>query len=381
MRYLINTLLSSPQEVLFTLLIFILSKQLDASPLQLMFMASLKPITSLASFYLTAFFSKKPRTILFLNTALSILPCFYFPFTDNVWFFILAYALFYIGMRASYPAWIEILKRDFPLSQMSKTISWGNSLYYGVMIFLPLAITPFLDAYPKSWKIIFIAAALIKSLSIVLLFYLKDTNSEVTLINPFKQSWDILKRSPYFTHYLLLFFIGGAGIIGTQSILPDFFKQGLQLNYTQLALAFSFCKGVAFVCSAPCWHKYLKHSSLYLLNGFVDFFSCLFFIFLLLSNVELLWLYPAYISYGTMQAGCQLSWNLSGAVFSAEGESVSYSNLNLALVGLRGMICPPIGYLIYTYGGANGAFLWAFSLCFAGILYSVWLQRRYNLSY
>ncbi len=52
--FIISRFLSVPLEVLFTLLIFILSKNIAISPFQLTLVACIKPMSALVSFYLSS---------------------------------------------------------------------------------------------------------------------------------------------------------------------------------------------------------------------------------------------------------------------------------------------------------------------------------------
>lgn len=388
--YLLNTVLKCPHEALFTFLIFILSAQLGATPFQLMILACLKPITSIFSFYTCAMMDHRPhkvRLYLVFNTLAGCLPSFLFPLIDHVWYYIVAYAFAMISIGATYPVWIEYIKKSDDREKMSKIISNGTSIEYGIIIFAPTLMAFCIDSSPYLWKLMFVAASLIKMSGIALIFCMKlDTfsserkSTELTvytlITGPFSKGWEILKKKPGFTHYLLIFFLGGAGIIGTQPILPLYFNQELKLSYTELALAFSFCKGMSFVISSPLWAKFVSRTSLYVVNGIMNLFTCVFFCLLLAADSSVFWLYPAYLFYGTMQAGCKLSWNLSGAVFSEEEESTFYSSMNLALVGIRGIICPYLGYFLFTLTNSATVFCIAITLCLIAILYAFWAERK-----
>jgi len=390
--YLSYTVLSSPLEVLFTFLIFILGTNLGATPFQLMIMASLKPITSLFSFYASALLhnnSHRIRQYLFAITFVGCLPCFFFPFIDNVWYYIASYALFMVTMRAAYPAWVEILKTRLDLPSMSRVVSKGSSIYFGIMIFLPPLAAYWIDMNPNIWRWLYASAALLKLSSVIMISCIKidvsvseteksNVNFYSLFVEPLSKGWQLLKSKPYFAHYLMLFCIGGVGLIGTQSILPIFFKQNLNLSYTELAMAFSFCKGIAFIATAPFWAKFLDRKSIYLLNCVVNVFTCLFFGMLLASNYGVYWLYPAYLFYGSMKAGSELSWNMSGVMFSGKDESCIYSSMNLALVGFRGLICPCLGYLLFSFTNVNVVFVCALAVSFLGILYGLWIENHYR---
>lgn len=381
--FITSRLLASPLEVLFTLLIFILNKNLEVLPLQLTLVATIKPVSSLFSFYISSIIFDNPhrmRTYLFLNILIGSLPCLLFPFTDNVWFYIASYALFLITNRAASPAWMEVLKNNTDTLTIAKTVSYGNSIFYFMSIVLAPIIGFLMDEAPHLWRYIFLSLALLKMINMTLIFAIKpDMKIQIRkpFIEPLKRGWLLLKEKPSFSHYLFLYCIGGMGIIGTQSILPLYFKDTLNLSYTELALAFSCFKGLSFLLSSSSWVKYTQNHSLYRLNSFANIFTVIYFVLILLAGFETSLLYLAYISYGVMLAGCELSKELSGPYFSGTDDSTIYSSLNLALGGIRGCIFPVVGSLLYAYTGPTVIFTTAASLCLAGSFYGLWLERRF----
>lgn len=386
--YLLNKCLCSPLEAMFSILVFIISKDAGATPLQIAVFTAAKPIVSLFALYLSSLIVGKPervRAYLITINLVGCLPCFFFPFIDNPWFYIAAFALFTTTSRASAPAWSEILKSNIGLGTMAKSISKGTSINYTAILFLPLILSFWMDQSKMIWKMIFCFFALMQMTNaFVVLLKVKLTANTITtqrqpiyLIAPWKQAWETLRKSPPFAKYLLMFFLGGMGLVAMQSVLPIYFNETLHLSYTQLTLAFSFCKGISFLATSPVWARYANRFSLFLVNCMINLFSCLFILFILTSKFYLGWLYVAYLMYGAMQSGCEISWNISGPVFSRENESTAYSNLNLILVGLRGCLSPVIGQLIFIYSGAVSVFVMAFTLCLVSLIYAFWLDRLY----
>lgn len=389
---LINRILCAPLEILFTLLIFILSKNLNALPLHLTLIACIKPISSFFAFYANSAIIDNPqriRSYLLINCLIGSFPCLFFPFIENVWFYIGAYAVFMISNRAVYPAWVEIMKENLEGDALSKLISQWTSINYIISIFLPPFICYLMDRDEGIWRILFFGFAVLQMLNMGLIFFIKTNvyhscikiSTTKSLLHPLQKGWAILKEKPAFRHYQLLFFLGGAGIIGSQSILPIYFKDNLNLSYIKLGMAFSFCKGISFILTSPFWGRYANRISLYHVNCYVNLCSSLFFLFILASNYETNWLFVAYLIYGTMQAGCEMSWNLSGPIFSGRDESTIYSSLNLAFVGIRGLICPSLGYLLFVYTSADIVFATCGLLCLLGIAYGLWVDRKYQTSF
>ena len=61
--------------------------------------------------------------------------------------------------------------------------------------------------------------------------------------------------------------LGGAGLMFMQPVLPIFSEETLKLSYTELALAFAFCKGISFILSIPSVWGFLSSS----VCQFIDF--------------------------------------------------------------------------------------------------------------
>jgi hypothetical protein len=390
--YLASRILIAPQDIFFTLLIFILSKSLNATTFQLTLIACIKPITSLFAFYLSTLLYDKPHRIrlyLMINLALGAIPCFFYPFIDNIWFYIASYTVHMITRRAQDPAWIEILKRDLAIPPLSQLVSRGSSIYYCVSMALPPLLSFWMDRDAQIWRILFCSFATLQLLDLFVLCFLmrvpeKNTTERVQpslsqlFVDPLKNGWELLKRNPPFSHYLTLFLLGGIGIIATQPLLPKYFQQNLNLSYTELTLAFSFCKGISFVLSSPIWSRAVLWMGLYRLNALMDIFTSLFFGGVLLACFGVEWLYLGYLFYGMMQGGCELTWNLSGPVFAKNKDSTPYSSLNLILIGVRGCICPFLGYLLSVYISAIPVFGLALTFCLLGALYGLWLDAKYR---
>lgn len=386
MLFLGSRLLCGPLEAIFMLLIFFVSKELHANILQLTVLAAAKPIVSLFAFYASSLVVGRPqwiRKFLILLNIIGCIPCLLFPFVDNVWFFVVSYALFITTIRASFPAWNEILKNNVGLDKMGSLISKGTSINYFITMFVPVALSYWIDQNHQIWKTLFFALALLQLLNTIMICCLhfkpkSEESSAISLesmfVDPWKNGWQLCKENRGFAKYLVMFFLGGAGIIGLQPVLPNFFQTSLGLSYTQLTVAFSFCKGIGFIFTSPIWARTVSQRSLYFINAGVNFFSSLFIAFLLASSLNINWVFIAYLMYGVMQAGCEISWNMSGPMFSQKKDSISYSNLNLALVGLRGLICPFMGQLIFINTNALFVFVCSGSLCLLSLVYAIWLD-------
>lgn len=386
-----TSILNTPFWAIFNMLPFILYKDLHATPLQVTAIIILKPAVSLFALYWSALIEKrKDRLIsnLIWARVISHVPFFFFPFVDNPWFFIASFGLYMMLSRGTVPAWMEVLKLNIPDVSREKVFAYGSALGYVGSAVIPFALGGLMDTYVHSWRWIFPATALI-SLGAILFknripIHLDNSNeNEATvttlsvtqqLIKPWKSAWELLRRRPDFARYQLGFMLGGSGLIVMQPALPVFFMDGLHLTYTELAVALTLCKGVGFALTSSTWAKMMSKIDIYRFNSWVTLLAFLFPLCLLAAQINLTWLYCGYLLYGVMQAGSEMSWNLSGPLFAKTEDSSVYSSVNVLTVGLRGCFVPAIGSLLAYQVHASGVMLLGGALC----LLSAFFMARYS---
>jgi hypothetical protein len=122
-------LASEPLISLYTLIPFLLRKDLNATMFQISLFVTLRPVLSVFSFYWSAYLKEgKGRLIVNLVSAslLAYLPFLFFPWTGSYWFLLFASAMYQLFSRAALPSLIEVLKRNIP----KKPREHAFSLYF-----------------------------------------------------------------------------------------------------------------------------------------------------------------------------------------------------------------------------------------------------------
>lgn len=394
--FLFSRFLCGPLEAIYTLFIFIAANELNVSFIQLTLLTSLKPASSMVSYLLSSSVAGKPflfKKYLALVNVVAALPVLAFPFVDNAWFYLVSYFIFMVGNRALFPVWTTLLKNEMSLNELSKIQAQAISINQAYIIFCPLLFAFWIDRDPQIWRTLFFLLGTVQLLNSLILhktfFFpnsvnttrhslvnLKTTPLKENYLNFLTKSLKLLKEYPDFRHYLFLFFLGGAGLVMIQATLPVFFNKSLHLSYTTITLAVSVCRGIALLGSSNLWAEWSKKISLYRLNFYINILSTLFLFFVLLANFNISFLFVAYLFYGTMQAGCELSWNLSGPTFAQNQESTLFSSLNLLFIGIRGLIFPFVGSFLTTFYGPTFMFSFAAFLCVIATLYAYFLECR-----
>jgi MFS family permease len=388
-----SNILNAPLWAMYSLLVFIFYKDLHATPLQITLLISSKPVVAIISFYWSSFVDRRRdwlKLSIISASILGLIPCFFFPWIENNWFFILAFAVYMMTGRAVIPAWMEILKVRVPEEARSKIFSTGSSINYLTSLFFPLLVSHWMDIDIGIWRWVFFMTALLSFLSIFLLASIpipKDEpqerkspfNLRETLVQPWKNFKQLMLSRPDFAHFQLIFMLGGLGLMIMQPALPVFTVEVLQLSYTELVIAISICKGIGFALTTRAWASFFNQVNIYFLTFFMCFLAALFPVFLMTASIHWLWVYAAYLVYGVMQAGSELCWNLSGPRFAKEENSSTFTGVNVVLVGLRGCIGPFLGgylgvvtnsYLPLTVGGVS---------CLCGALFALYSSRKYAL--
>lgn len=376
-----SRLLRTPFWAIYNILPFILFKDLHATPLQITVVVALKPMASLFSMYWSAAIYRRPDLLvsnIVWASVLGLLPFFFFPFVDNPWFFIFAFGFYMTFHRGVIPAWMEVMKRNLPEEARVRVFAWGTALGYLGDGLLPFLFGFLLDGYFQAWRWIFPLTAFIGLLPIflqsrilihtdqsILSTPLFPQSSLVTqLIHPWKQAWELIQMRSDFRAYLGGFImLGGSGLMVMQAVLPAFFMGVLELSYTEVAVALTLCKGIGVASTSQIWANWMTKVDIYRFSGLVTLMAFLFPLCLVAAPYHISWLYTAYVLYGVMQAGSELSWNLSGPIFSKEEDSSPYSSVNVLSVGIRGCVAPGVGSLLLFWTGPLQALLFGSFLC------------------
>jgi len=392
--FLLTKILDAPLWGIYNILPFLLYKELGASTFEIALLISLKPVVSLFSLYWSKRVHNRPDKII-SNIAwgkvFGLILFLFAPFIQNVGYFIVASAVFMAMCVGSQPAWLELLKCTLSWEENKRTFSIGSAIGYLGGGLLPFLFGYCMDQGMVSWPILLQAASVLSLISLVAFlpisnnFYANFKNSipekkpfVKALAAPWKDSGNILLKNQTFRLFQVIFMFFGAGLMILQPALPSFFIDHLNLSYMELAFALSLCKGIAYFLSSPIWSRILSYVDILRLISVISAFA-IFFPLTLISSSYYSWLvYVAYFLYGIVQAGSELLWNMSGPIFSQKEDSSSYTSVNVAAVGIRGLFAPALGSLLCAYSGPVSVLLAASCTFFAAALLIQVLLPRYT---
>lgn len=376
--YMWTRILNTPFWALYTLLPFIIYKDLHATAWQVACIISFKPIASVLSLYWSSLVKRRSDRLLsniIWAGVFGHLPFFLAPFIDGPWYFVLASGIYMIFHRGMNPAWMEILKINVPEESRKSVFAYSSAVYHVGGAFLSLGLGWILSEYYQAWRWIFPLTATLSLFSIYFQIYLPIRKHQISIEapniapfleqwqKPWKEAWNLIKERPDFFRYQIGFMLGGGGLMLWQPALPAFFFDTLNLSYKELTVAMTFCKGIGYTLALPLWMRFMGKMDIFVFSGLVTLCAFFFPLGVMMAKWDILFLYGAYLLYGMMQAGSELSWNLSGPIFSRHEDSSTYSGVNVVSAGLRGFIAPPLGSFLCTQGSAASVLLLGGAFC------------------
>ncbi len=381
-----SRLLGVPFWGMIYMLSVILYKNMQISPFQITLIITLKPLSALFAPYWSQWVYNRPDrmiTNLVWGNILRYLPFLFIPWIHSAWIIIGAFALYMVFYRGVIPTWMELIKRNLPPLEREKLVGRGSTIDYVGTAIIPLALGVVLDANAQSWTWLFPLTASIGLLSTIFLYNISLVGvgemqappfkaqlfSKERLWHPWRNAWALVKDRTGFSKFQIGFMLGGSGLMILQPTLPIFFVDVLNLSYTKMLIALTAFKGIGFALTMPIWVRLFRKWDVFRFSGTVTLLAAIFPFFLISSQLNMVFLYLAYGLYGCMQAGSDLSWNMSGPTFAKEEDSTYFSSTNILAVGIRGCIIPPIGALLYSLTNASIVMLAGASLCFLASIY------------
>ena len=174
------------------------------------------------------------------------------------------------------------------------------------------------------------------------------------------------------------FMFGGIGLMLIAPALAIYYVEDLKLSYSSISIARYVFMGFGIILSTYFWKNALLKISfskllIFILSGF-SFFS----FFLLFAKTNILFLNLAFFVYGVSQAGSHLLWNLSGTIFSKNQPSISFTSINILMVGIRGAVFPFIGGMLCLFFKPQGILLLGIIMCMSGAIYMYKTRKEFG---
>lgn len=174
--------------------------------------------------------------------------------------------------------------------------------------------------------------------------------------------------------------IAGFGIMLVVVIAPLYFVDTLQLSHFDFASARYVFMGFGFILCTPFWKRVMKRFSLFQTLSLIFICFAIFPLTLVLAKTSLSVLYSAYVVYGLAQSGSHLLWHSSSFQFDEAKDPIILKGVNHIMVGIRGVIAPVLGGILYTQVGSLCTLLIGMSFCLFGSWFMLFKQPTYQVA-
>ena len=378
---------SEPLIAIYSMIPFILRKEIGATTYQIVLFSTLSPVLAVLSFYWGAWLSHRKNKLLpnlICAWILARVPFLFFPCIDSFTAMFICCSIYQLFSRASTPALMEILKRNIA----KNTREYAFSLYYGLSVIegivIGLLLTEVLEFSNNNWKIIFLICSLISLSSVVLQLRVKVSHEKGSpsspikknfIIHPIRESFQLMQTRRDFAIFQWGFMIGGFALMLISPVRSIFIADILPVSIADMALARCVFVGLGIAGSSLIWRKALELFGIHRLIVWILLGFGLFPLILLLASTHIAWFYFAHLIYGVTQGGSHLIWHLSGTIFAGDQNSTPFTTVNVLMIGIRGAIGPVLGGFLCNHLGPMPVLFIGSCLALAG----TWAMNNWRI--
>jgi MFS family permease len=242
-----------------------------------------------------------------------------------------------------------------------------------VLATLTMALTPLLgglvlDANPSSFRLVYAVGAALATLGVLSFSRVRVTGERRQLVIERRAAdrrsdgtggsltmWGVLRRDRNYAHYQASMFMLGFSNMMVEATLVYLVSRELGASYAvTVALALTIPLALAIV-AIPVWAAYLdrvhvsefrsRHSVLFVLGHLLMWIGALY---------ASLWAIAlARVVFGVARGGGSLAWQIGHNDFASPENVGIYMGLHASLTGLRGLIAPFTGMLLYVGWSAH----------------------------
>jgi len=173
----------------------------------------------------------------------------------------------------------------------------------------------------------------------------------------------IFRDNPEFVRFERDFMIYGFAFLSVLPILPIYIVRDLTMSYVQLSATKGLWALIGQVVLSPVLGIALGRLRPLRFTGRAFLLLALYPLCLLVSTLpglahptRLLCVYAALFFFSIAMAGVNLSWTLGSMHFARNEEASGFQGLHVTLTGVRGLLAPSLGYLVYSLLGSGAVF-------------------------
>lgn len=397
----------------FTLNEFVFQKNFHPDIFKISLLFQLSVLVLPFSIFFTQFYEKvanKKRLLLRIGlfTRLPLLLFLLFPvlpldqlhkdWVQNL--FLIVFLLFYFASPFTIPLINHLLKLNYSPDKLGKLYSYSWSINLFTQLVSSLLFGWLLDEFPQSFSYVYAVLGVLGLLSIFLISKIKNEEEQkyfddIGLIeswgNTLDKSIKILAENKPFRDFQIGMMIYGIAFLMNLGVVAKFLNDTYELNYSEVA----GYKGIALVLAIltfPVFGLILDRKDPRKF-GNMSFAMCVLFFVLLIAafffqqsvtvnSIRIfIFLALAYIAYGFFQSSMTILWGIGSSYFAPGDQVATYQAIHCSLTGIRGLVAPIIGTLIFSFLSFLGAFIASIALLVFAIYYYRKSMKKWGLSH
>ncbi len=195
----------------------------------------------------------------------------------------------------------------------------------------------------------------------------------------FREAWKrsvrLLRDDRDFRTYEIAWSLYGMGFLASTPMIVVFGERDLGASYATWTWAQGVSMPLAQIAATAPFGWLVDRVGAVRTTAFAYVLVTLF-----LASVPFVHTGPALVAcfalWGVAMAGVNIVWNVGPLAFAPEGRGRHYAAAHVALVGLRSLLGPPLGYLLFQTVGMRATFALCAALVACGTVTAFRLSRR-----
>ncbi len=202
------------------------------------------------------------------------------------------------------------------------------------------------------------------------------------LVTPFREAAATFRADPDFRWYEANFMIYGLAYMMLIPVLPLFFTRELHLSYQEISSARVLIASVGVALFGPLMGRLMDrfHPVRLCTLSFAVvamYPGALYIGARWMGDMDPAWTaYLAFGFYSLGMAGINVTWNVGSISFAPQGRGGYYQGIHVAMVGIRGLFGPVLGFLLLRWAGYREVFVTAAVVFLLAAFSSGLLGRR-----
>ena len=340
----------------------VLRRELHASKLLITLFTMVMPVSSLFSIYFSHFITKHPakiRKYIVIVAVVTRLPLLLFPLWPTAHGMLIFAIVFYIGFSFIKPVQNLFMQANYGTHELGKIFGYMTSLNKIIFIISIYSFGQMMDKDGSIYVTVFTVGAALAFISMIITAFIPfekwsaskgQTRTFDPLIIP--TLIRVFKKSPLYFIYEIAFFTYGGGFMVILAAIPILLVDYLHLSYSTISTGRGFFTAIVIIFLTPLFGRWFDKSTPAFLGKIIfallaGYPLSMITAYLVPEALAVPAVYMAFIFFGIAMSGVTIIWNMGPLYFVKDrGDSAELTSVHVTMTGLRGLVMPPLGFLL-----------------------------------